>query len=74
MSLKQSTSSTKDEGAQQVPEWSLFANLKNEYDQRNPVTGDSSLIPPSFHGLQTENAAEWAQYFSNYITIVLTSS
>ena len=46
---------------------SLFAHLHTNDDaQRTTITGDGSLLPPPFHGLPTENPAEWMTYFRTY--------
>jgi len=37
-------------------------------DNHTPISGDGALLPPPFHGLPTENAHEWHNYFKRYIT------
>ena len=54
-------------GNHERPGWSIFGHLSDHVtDHKTNVTGDSALLPPPYHGLQTENPTEWLGYFKTY--------
>ena len=52
----------------------LGVDLEGRDNQHIPISGDGALLSPPLHGLPTENAHEWHNYFKRYISYKRLSS
>ena len=51
----------------------LGADVDPGANNHAPISGDGALLPPPFHGLPSENAHEWHNYFRRYTSYKRTS-